>query len=295
MLIVAQRPTATRVAGFHTWRRFNRAVRRGEKGIAILAPLVRRRRDEETADRQATPVDAEADTRDRAVLGWKTVYVFAQDQTDGAPLPSFPGRGTRGDVGPYLKQLCEAVQQDGIALTFHEDLGGAEGTCRPGHQDIRLRQGLDPAPAFCVLAHEYAHDLLHRRDDPARPADRRGREAEAEAVAAIVAEAVGLDHLGSAHDYIRLYDGNARRVARIAGPHPVRRHRDPDAPRPRDAAHPRARSRRGVNQGWARRDAERIRNGHAEGHAAVAYIGVLAAAREVQGAAGHARAAHQRH
>jgi antirestriction protein ArdC len=209
MLIVAQHPTATRVAGFHTWRRFNRAVRRGEKGIAILAPLVRRRRGDDPADRQAAPVDGEADTRERAVLGWRTVYVFALDQTDGEPLPSFPGRGTRGEVGPYFTQLCEAVQQDGIALTFHEDLGGAEGTCRPGHQDIRLRQGLAPAPAFCVLAHEYAHDLLHRRDDPGRPADTRGREAEAEAVAAIVAGAVGLDHLGSAHAYIRLYDGNA--------------------------------------------------------------------------------------
>jgi hypothetical protein len=45
-LIVAQRPTATRVAGYHTWRSIGRFVRKGEKGIAILAPILRRRRDE---------------------------------------------------------------------------------------------------------------------------------------------------------------------------------------------------------------------------------------------------------
>src|ERR671919_2702965 len=49
-LIVAQRPTATRVAGFHTWRTIGRFVRKGEKGIAILAPIVRRRREETQED-----------------------------------------------------------------------------------------------------------------------------------------------------------------------------------------------------------------------------------------------------
>ena len=90
MLIAAQRPTATRVAGFHTWRRFNRTVRRGEKGIAILAPVMRRRRldtDSET-DEVACGEDESAS---RSVAGWRTVHVFALDQTDGDPLPASQG------------------------------------------------------------------------------------------------------------------------------------------------------------------------------------------------------------
>ena len=39
LLILLQCPTASRVAGFHTWKKeFGRQVKRGEKGIQILAP-----------------------------------------------------------------------------------------------------------------------------------------------------------------------------------------------------------------------------------------------------------------
>src|SRR5712692_9629878 len=54
-LIASQRPTATRVAGFHTWRTMGRFVRKGEKGIAILAPTVGRR-EAESASHNARPV-----------------------------------------------------------------------------------------------------------------------------------------------------------------------------------------------------------------------------------------------
>ena len=40
LLISMQCPTASRVAGFHTWRKMNRFVRKGEKGITILAPCI---------------------------------------------------------------------------------------------------------------------------------------------------------------------------------------------------------------------------------------------------------------
>src|ERR1700675_1911289 len=72
-LIASQRPTATRVAGFHTWRTMGRFVRKGEKGIAIMAPIIGRRRD-------AGDDDA------KSVLGFGAAYVFDLAQTDGEPL-----------------------------------------------------------------------------------------------------------------------------------------------------------------------------------------------------------------
>ena len=63
-LIMAQCPTATRVAGFHTWRTLGRFVRKGEKGIAILAPIVTRRREDRS------------DEDSKAVIGFRTAYVF---------------------------------------------------------------------------------------------------------------------------------------------------------------------------------------------------------------------------
>src|SRR5688572_30193228 len=63
-LIVSQRPTATRVAGFHTWRGVGRFVRKGEKGIAILAPIVRRRRE----DRKSTRLNSSHSQNSYAVF-----------------------------------------------------------------------------------------------------------------------------------------------------------------------------------------------------------------------------------
>lgn len=96
-LIVAQRPTATRVAGFHTWRSVGRFVRKGEKGIAIMAPIVRRRR--EDAD------DDEA----RTIVGFRAAYVFDVEQTDGEPLPQPAEAG--GD--PRQNTLRVELQKDG--------------------------------------------------------------------------------------------------------------------------------------------------------------------------------------
>jgi hypothetical protein len=44
LAIARQRPTATRVAGFGTWKDMGRFVKRGEKGIQILAPMIGQRR-----------------------------------------------------------------------------------------------------------------------------------------------------------------------------------------------------------------------------------------------------------
>src|SRR5436305_11964776 len=73
LLIATQRPDATRVAGFHTWRRLGRAVRKGEKGIMILAPVVvKKRTDTEEGEDEQT-----------RVFGFRAAYVFDESQTDG--------------------------------------------------------------------------------------------------------------------------------------------------------------------------------------------------------------------
>ena len=93
-LIASQRPAATRVAGFQTWRTMGRFVRQGEKGIAILAPIVGRRK---------TGV---ADDDSKTVLGFRAAYVFDIASTDGEPLPEIavasgdPGRKRTPSVPP---------------------------------------------------------------------------------------------------------------------------------------------------------------------------------------------------
>ena len=189
-LIASQRPTATRVAGFQTWRALKRHVRKGEKGIAILAPILGRR-------------DREGDVdQTRVVVGFRAAYVFDVEQTDGDPLPA-PSDAS-GDPGDKTASLTAAIQHHGIDLAYVDDLGGALGTSAGGR--IQILNGLSPAVEFTTLIHEFAHELLHRNSD--RPASRHTRELEAEAVAFVVATGTGIDTAASSRDYIHLYGGD---------------------------------------------------------------------------------------
>src|ERR1035438_2946163 len=96
LLIYFQRPEATRVAGFHAWRRLGRMVRKGEKGIAIVAPCVYGRKDDD---------GAEDGSHERTVRGFKVAHVFDLSQTDGEDLPAFAQ--VRGEPGSYLPKLKE--------------------------------------------------------------------------------------------------------------------------------------------------------------------------------------------
>ena len=57
--------------------------------------------------------------------------------------------------------------------------------------------------------HELAHETLHQ-DPSNRPKEKTIREAEAEAVAYVVCEGIGLDVNTASSDYIRLYDGDKK-------------------------------------------------------------------------------------
>ena len=194
MLIATQRPDATHVAGFNAWKRLNRFVKKGEKGIVIIAPMPFRR-------------DAEAEPESRAEqtlppgIGFKAAYVFDVTQTDGEPLPELSE--VSGDPGLHLEQLKALVTARGISLDYSHDLGTADGRSRNGR--IELRPGMAPAHEFEVLVHELAHEALHHNGDRS---PKSVQELEAEAVAFIVCEAVGLENTGAAVDYIHLYQGS---------------------------------------------------------------------------------------
>ena len=200
MLILSQKPDATHVAGFNTWKQVGRYVRQGEKGIVIIAPMVFRKREAET-------IAGESAERDDTLLRFRGVYVFDVSQTDGQPLPE--PAGINGDPGQHLDRIKTVVASRGIALDYEIGPGSAVGLSRGGR--ISIRPGLPAAEEFAVIAHELAHELLHRGSD--RPNSKTVRETEAEAVAFVVAQAVGLDAGAAARDYIQLYDGKTDTLA----------------------------------------------------------------------------------
>jgi len=213
ILIMCQAPEATHVAGFHTWKSLGRFVKSGEKGIAILAPMLLKSRDEASApDLQSasfSDTSSASDNRgeDERHIRFRVVYIFDVSQTDGEPLPEFAK--VTGDPGDYAERLKGLVNQLSIELKYQEDLGGALGLSSGGL--IRIKAGLDPAEEFQVLAHELAHEILHQGEGRAG-STKTSRELEAEAVAFVVSQAVGLDAGTASSDYIQLYKGDKDRL-----------------------------------------------------------------------------------
>ncbi len=198
LLIARQRPEATHVAGIRTWNELGRRVKRGEKGIAILAPMIGKRRKKENTE-ATTGEEANPST----LLGFRRVFVWDESQTEGASLPSI-GEVT-GDAGVYLDRLRDFVQAQGIALEYNESIAPAFGMSYGGR--IALLPGQTKAEEFSVLVHEVAHERIHKSER--RTATTKVvRETEAEAVAFVVSKAIGLNPKSSA-SYIQLYHGNA--------------------------------------------------------------------------------------
>jgi len=207
LLIAMQRPRATKVAGLRTWNELGRRVRRGEKGIMILAPLIgkdRKHPNTGTGEAHAEP-SAEPDRR---LLGFRAVYVFDVAQTEGKELPE--PTTVKGDVGDKLEKLIAFTKERGIRLEYSDSIAPARGMSYVGL--IRLLPSMGHAEEFSTLVHELAHEMIHK-------AERRTlitktvKETEAEAVAFIVSHAIGLETGTASSDYIQLYHGDAKLLA----------------------------------------------------------------------------------
>ena len=204
LLIATQRPSATKVAGLRTWNEVGRRVRRGEKGIMILAPLIGKdkKRSNEVRGEQQAEANAEPDRR---LLGFRAVYVFDVTQTEGKELPE--PTTIKGDVGDKLERLASFTEEQRIKLEYSDSIAPARGMSYVGL--IRLLPGMEPAEEFSTLVHELAHEMIHK-------AERRTlitktvKETEAEAVAFIVSHAIGLETGTASSDYIQLYHGDAK-------------------------------------------------------------------------------------
>jgi hypothetical protein len=201
--IARQMPTATRVAGFWTWKNLGRSVNAGEKGIRILAPIVgvKRKKDSE-AEKDITKQNT------RALLGFRNTYVFDISQTNGVDLPEM--REISGDPGENIDRLATFLKSQGIQLVYNEKIAPALGMSYGGR--IAILPGQSKAEEFSTLVHETAHEMLHKAER--RTATTKTvRETEAEAVAFVVGKAVGLITGTASADYIQLYHGNASLLA----------------------------------------------------------------------------------
>jgi len=185
MLILAQRPEGvTRVAGYRRWQSLGRQVRKGQHGIAILAPCVYRKRPVDDVEADDSPELA------RILRGFRVAYVWDESQTDGEALADVRPQLLVGDDTAQLwAGLAAQVTAAGFTLE-RGDCNGANGVTDFLARTVRVRADVDDLQAAKSLCHEWAHGLLHGPGQD--PIARNRAEVEAESVAYVVCQAAGM-------------------------------------------------------------------------------------------------------
>ena len=188
--------TPSRVAGYRAWQELGRHVRKGERGLQILAPVIRK-------------VTLEDGEEERRVVGFRVVHVFDIAQTDGEPLPEVPVALVQGDLPSHWEQVRGLITESGFDLQVADlaRLGEANGITDWKQRDVVVRASLPGAQRFKTAVHELAHIRLHEPNSDGRPSCRGIVEVEAESVAYMVCAGLGIDSAGYSLPYVASWSG----------------------------------------------------------------------------------------
>ena len=200
LLIWAQRPDATAVAGYRAWQtKFGRTVNPGAKGIMIYAPSsYKRTLREVVTDADGNPVldkDGNKVTREveRTFPNFKISYCFAYEDTSGKPLPSIVSILDK-DVDNYDSVMDALRKISPAPIRFDSVGGGANGYYDLANREIVVKDTLPQAQKIKTAVHEVAHSILHDKIDGLDlEATKREMEVSAESVAFVVCSWLGLD------------------------------------------------------------------------------------------------------
>lgn len=193
MLIFMQKPNASLVAGYKSWQQKGRQVRKGEKGITILAPCPHKKEVEEE----------DGSTKEVAWTTFRTVKVFDVSQTDGEDLPTGCVQTLTGEVEGFTDLKAKLEEISPVAVSYEEITGGANGFYDLEKKRIAIKEGMSEAQTIKTLIHEISHAILHDNETgEEKGADRNTKEVQAESVAYTVCSMLGLDTSDYSFGYI---------------------------------------------------------------------------------------------
>lgn len=215
VLIAMQRPDATYVAGYNSWKKnFDRQVKAQEHGIKILAPAPYKVQQEQTKldpvtqkpvlDADGKPVKEVVETTHPA---FKVVTVFDVSQTEGKELPEITVNELIGSVENYAAFFEALKQESPVPISFENIPNGAKGFYSHVEARIAIQDGMSEVQTVKTAIHEIAHAKLHAvgPDDKVAPEDkkdRRTKEVEAESVAYTVCQRFGIETSDYSFGYV---------------------------------------------------------------------------------------------
>ncbi len=215
MLIFAQCPHATLVAGYQKWQnQFSRHVLRGEKGITIIAPTPYKIKVEQKKldpDTKQPLLDADGKTiteeKEVQIPMFRPVKVFDVSQTDGEPLPEqvkSPVAELTGNVEHYEAFMDALKLVSPVPIEIKPLSSNLDGFFSPSKQSITLREGMSEVQTVCAAVHEIAHSKLHNyaRQPDSQPKDSSTEEMEAESIAYTVCAYFGIETSANSFGYV---------------------------------------------------------------------------------------------
>jgi hypothetical protein len=193
LLIRMQMPDASLVQSYTKWKECSRFVKKGEHGLKILAPIVKKHYKTDENGEFITDENGNKIPEDETpfLAGFKLVPTFDVSQTDGEPLPEICHELT-GDVENVDKWIHALKTFINIPVDYEDIQGGAKGYYSLTENRIAIKTGLSDLQTIKTLIHECAHATLHTLDK-AGEKTREQQETEAEAVAYVVSKHYGID------------------------------------------------------------------------------------------------------
>ena len=213
MLIAMQKPDATLVAGFKAWQKnFDRHVKKGEKGIRILAPApykIKEERDkidpvtqELLLDKDGNPQKEEVEI---TIPAFRAVSVFDVAQTDGKPIPELAAKELLSDVEGYQDMIRAVEAISPVPIELEEIAGDSKGYYDREAKRIAVQENMSEGQTLKTMIHEVAHSKLHSKEveqDEQMKKDRNTKEVEAESIAYTVCQHFGIDTSDYSFGYI---------------------------------------------------------------------------------------------
>ena len=208
ILIMMQKPDAQMCQSFTGWKEMGRFVKKGEKGIKILAPAPYTIQREQTKlddrgnpmlDKDGEPIMESVEIK---VNAFKVVSTFDVSQTEGKELPTLGVDELIGGVDGYgifmeaLKEVCP------VPMTFENIEGGAKGFYSQTEKRIAIQEGMSEAQTVKTAIHEMAHQKLHAIENHGPKQTRGSKEVEAESVAYTVCQHYGIDTSDYSFSYV---------------------------------------------------------------------------------------------
>ena len=213
LLIAMQRPDATLVAGFNAWKnKFNRYVKKGEKGIQIIAPApIKEVEEREKIDKDTGLAvlnengEPEMERVEYVVPRFRVTTVFDVSQTDGEPIPSLEVNELTASVKDYALLTAAIEQVSPVPMRFDEIEGDAKGYYSDADKEICIQVGMGESQTIKTMIHEVAHAMLHNSDimkQHGEEKDRLTKETEAESIAFTGCSALGIDTSDYSFPYV---------------------------------------------------------------------------------------------